>query len=154
MKVKEAMRKNVIKVTRSTPLRELFDMFSDFHSFPLLPVVGQDDKIVGIVRSENLLDILRPQQAKLFRNIPFVDVKEGAFDLEYSPSLGQLIIVDDIMDKAYDAINELDSLLEAYRVMNDLEKDRLPVIDSNRRLVGILGIFDVIKVMFKKKGIV
>ncbi|MCF7872841.1 MAG: CBS domain-containing protein [Candidatus Omnitrophica bacterium] len=154
MKVKEAMRKNVIKVTRSTPLRELFDMFSDFHSFPLLPVVDQDDKIVGIVRSENLLDILRPQQAKLFRNIPFVDVKEEAFDLEYSPSLGQLIIVDDIMDKAYDAIDELDSLIEAYRVMNDLEKDRLPVIDSNRRLVGILGIFDVIKAMFKKKGIV
>ncbi|MCF7869945.1 MAG: CBS domain-containing protein [Candidatus Omnitrophica bacterium] len=154
MKVKEAMRKNVIKVTRSTPLKDLFDMFSDFHSFPLLPVVDQDDKIVGIVRSENLLDILRPQQAKLFRNIPFVDVKEEAFDLEYSPSLGQLIIVDDIMDKAYDAIDESASLIEAYRVMNDLEKDRLPVIDSNRRLVGILGIFDVIKAMFKKKGIV
>lgn len=154
MKVKEAMRKNVIKVTRSTPLKELFNMFSDFHSFPLLPVVDSDDKIVGIVRSENLLDILRPQQAKLFRNIPFVEVKEEAFDLEYSPSLGQLIIVDDIMDKAYDAVNELDSLSEAYRIMNDLGKNRLPVIDSDHKLRGILGVFDIIKAMFRQKGIV
>ncbi|MCF7873419.1 MAG: CBS domain-containing protein [Candidatus Omnitrophica bacterium] len=154
MKVKEAMRKNVVKVTRSTPLKTLFDMFADFHSFPLLPVVDADDKIVGMVRSENLLDILRPQQTKLFRNIPFVDIKEEAFDLEYSPSLGQLIIVDDIMDKTYDAVDELDSLTEAYRIMNDLEKDRLSVVDSNQKLVGILGIFDIIKAMFKQKGIV
>lgn len=154
MEVKEAMRKNVIKVTRSIPLKSLFDLFSDFHSFPLIPVVDSEDKLVGMVRSENLLDILRPQQAKLFRNIPFVDIKEEAFDLEYSPSLGQLIIVDDIMDKAYDSVDELDSLTEAYRKMKDLEETRIPVVDSKGKLVGILGIFDVIKTMFKKKGIV
>ncbi|MCF7916726.1 MAG: CBS domain-containing protein, partial [Candidatus Omnitrophica bacterium] len=124
------------------------------HSFPLIPVVDDQDKLVGMVRSENLLDILRPQQTKLFRNIPFVDIKEEAFDLEYTPSLGQLIIVDDIMDKTCDSVNELDSLTEAYRIMNDLEKKRVPVVDSRGKLVGILGIFDVIKAMFKKKGIV
>lgn len=154
MKVNEAMRKDIIKVTRSMPLKSLFDLFADFHSFPLIPVVDSDDKLVGMVRSENLLDILRPEQAKLFRNIPFVEIKEDAFDLEYTPSLGQLIIVDDIMDKVCDSVNELDSLLKAYRVMKDLEKTRISVVDSGGKLVGILGIFDVIKTMFKKKGIV
>ncbi len=153
MKVKDAMQKNVIKVTSSTPLKSLFDMFSDFHSFPLIPVVDSDEKIVGMVHSENLLDILRPQQAKLFRNLPFVEIKEEAFDLEYAPSLGQLIIVDDIMDKVFDSVDELDSLGEAYRIMKDLGKRRLPVVDSQKKLVGILGIFDIIKAMFKQKGI-
>ncbi|MCF7870765.1 MAG: CBS domain-containing protein [Candidatus Omnitrophica bacterium] len=154
MKVKEAMRRNVVKVTPSTSLKALFDMFSDFHSFPLLPVVDSDNTIVGMVNSENLLDILRPRQTKMFRNIPFVDIKEEAFDLEYSPSLGQLIIVDDIMDRVYDSVDESNSLSEAYRIMKDLEKDRLAVVNSQKQLVGILGIFDVIKAMFKQKGIV
>ncbi len=154
MKVKEAMRDDVIKVTSSIPLKSLFDMFANFHSLPLIPVVDADDKLVGVVRSENLLDILRPQQAKLFRNIPFVEIKEEAFDLEYTPSLGQLIIVDDIMDTAFESVNELDSLTDAYRTMKDLDKKRIPVVDSRGKLVGILGVFDVIKAMFKKKGII
>ena len=79
MKVKDAMKKDVIKVRRSTSLRALLDTFNDFHSLPLIPVVDGNDRLIGIVYSENLLDILRPRQTKLFRNVPFVEIDKAVF---------------------------------------------------------------------------
>ena len=68
MKVIEAAKTEIIKVKRSLPLRGLLDQFKNFHSAPLIPVVDRADNLIGVVYPENLLDLLRPQQAKLFRN--------------------------------------------------------------------------------------
>ena len=74
MLVKEIMGKDIVTVKRSTSLRALLDSFKDFHTPPLIPVVDDDNHLIGMVYAENLLDILRPQQSKLFRSIPFVDI--------------------------------------------------------------------------------
>jgi len=42
MKVKEIMTKEVISVKRSTKLRELLEMFKNFHIFPLVPVLEEN----------------------------------------------------------------------------------------------------------------
>jgi CBS domain-containing protein len=46
------------------------------------------------------------------------------------------------------------ALEEAYRVMRLHNKERLPVVDAQGKVVGILGIFDIIWRMFKEKEIV
>ena len=90
MQVIEATQTDIIKVKRSLTLRGLLDMFKDFHTTPLIPVVDAQDHLIGVVCPENLLDLLRPAQAKLFRNIPFMEMDEDAFDLESIPSMGEL----------------------------------------------------------------
>tara|TARA_B100000315_G_C14523623_1_gene562747 strand:+ start:622 stop:1086 length:465 start_codon:yes stop_codon:yes gene_type:complete len=154
MQVKDALKMEVIKVKRSLTLRGMLKLYKDFHSHPVIPVVDKEDKLIGVVYPENLLDIIRPPQAKLFRNIPFTEVDESAFDLEVIPSMGELIIVDDIMNKSFLSLKEDISLNDAYKFMHLHNKDRLPVVDSQGKLVGILGIFDIVWNMFKIKKIV
>jgi len=154
MQVKEVIEKDIISVKRSTPLRSLLDMFRDFHTIPLIPVVDDARRLIGVVYPENLLDILRPLQSRLLRNIPFVEIDDDVFDLEPAPLMGQLIIVDDIMDSNFVALDSEVSLEDAYRSMRLHKKERLPVITAQGELIGIIGIFDIIWTMFKEKGIV
>ena len=154
MNVNEVMKKDVVKVTRDTTLRNFLTMFRHFHSLPLIPVVDKEGVLIGVVYAENLLDILRSQQSKLFRNVPFVEIDRDVFDLEPAPSMGELIIVDDIMDTRFVVIDGDESLDEAYRQMHLHKKERLPVVDKQGKLLGIIGIFDIIWRMFKEKGIV
>ena len=153
MIVREVMKKDIIKVTRATSLRALLSLFKDFHTHPLIPVIDEQENLVGMVYPENLLDILRPQQSRLFRNIPLVEIDRDTFDLEYVPSMGDLIIVDDIMDANLVHVGADDPLEKAYKYMRLHKKERLPVVDDQGKLIGIVGIFDVIWRMFKEKGI-
>jgi len=154
MKAIEATKTKILTVKRSLSLRSLLDLFKDFHTHPLIPVVDQEQHLIGVVYPENLLDLLRPQHAKLFRNIPFMEMNEDMFDLEPIPSMGELIIVDDIMATNFIYIKAEDSLEEAYKTMRLHKRERLPVVDDQGRIVGILGIFDIIWKMFKEKEIV
>jgi len=154
MKIIEIVQTDIIKVKRSLALRGLLDMFKDFHTTPLIPVVDVQNCLIGVVYPENLLDLLRPAQAKLFRNIPFIEMDEDTFDLEPIPSMGELIIVDDIMDTNFISIKDTSSLEEACKVMRLNKKERLPVVDAEGKIVGILGIFDIIWRMFKEKEVV
>jgi len=154
MKAIEAAKRDIIKVKKSSTLRSLLDTFKGFHAHPFIPVVDGNDLLIGVVSPENLLDLLRPQQAKLFRNVPFMEMDEDVFDLDPIPSMGELIIAADIMDDKFISIQEDVSLEEAYKVMRMHKKARLPVINKQGKITGILGIFDIIWRMFKEKEIV
>jgi len=154
MKISDAMKKDIIKVKRSLSLRALLSMFKDFQTPPLIPVVDDQDNLIGMVHTKSLLDLLRPQQTKLFRNVPFAEVDEYVFDLELVPSMGELIIVDDIMDTNFTSIKESDSLEDAYKALHLSQKERLPVVNGKGKIIGIIGTFDIVWRMFKEKGIV
>ena len=151
------MNQNVLKVQRSTSLRALLVMFKGFRTLPLIPVVNEGNCLIGAVYPENLLDILRPSRSKLVRRLPFVDLvaaDKEVFDLEPAEAMGELIIVDDIMEAQLISISANTSLEEAYRMMRLHKSKQLPVVGDNNALLGTIGIFDIIIAMFKEKGII
>jgi Mg/Co/Ni transporter MgtE len=154
MKVNEMMKREVIKVRRSTSLRNLLNTFKNFHTLPLIPVVDENDFLIGVVYLANLLDILKPPQVKFLKNIPFAEVDEDVFDLELAPAMGELILVDDIMEINFISLEEDTSLEEAYKTMRLHNCDQLPVVDKQNKLLGIIGIFDIVWRVFKEKGVV
>lgn len=154
MKVSEIVKRDIIKVKRSLSLRGLLNIFKDFHTTPLILVVDDKDYLIGVVYPENLLDLLRSPHAKLFRNFLFTEIDEDVFDLEAVPAMGELIIVDDIMTTNFISVKDEDCLEDAYKAMRLNKKERLPVVDEQGKLVGIIGIFDIIRRMFKEKEIV
>lgn len=154
MQVKEAMKKDVIKVKRSTSLKNLLILFKDFHALPLIPVIAENEQLVGVVSLDNLVEILKSQESKLFKNIIFAEVDEDIFDLERVPSMGELILVDDMMSVNFISLKEDTPLEKAYSIMRLRNKDQLPVVDKANKFLGIIGIFDIIWNMVKEKGIV
>jgi manganese-dependent inorganic pyrophosphatase len=154
MKVKDVIKKEIIKVKRSTSLKELLNLFKNFHTFPLVPVVDEEGYLLGVVYLGNLLEILKSPQAKFLKNVPFAEVDEDIFDLELAPTMGDLILVDDIMDTHFVSLKEDTSLEEAYKIMRLHNQEQLPVVDEENRFLGIIGVFDIVLRMFQQKGVI
>lgn len=155
MKVKDIMEKEVIKVGRSMSLRELLGLFKDFHTFPLVPVVEEDGKLAGVVYLRNLLDVFRPHRPQFLKIVPFLDEeKEDIFASELTKEMGDLVIVEDIMETKFICMKQDLFLEKAYNLMKLHGKEQLPVVDDENRLVGMIGMFDIVVDLLKEKGVV
>lgn len=155
MIVKDVMATEVITVRRSTTLRHLLQTFSKFHMFPLVPVIEEDNRLVGIVSFRNLIGVFLPHRPGIFKTIPFLDdEREDIFKSDLTQEIGDLIVVEDIMEKKFLSIQDDTSLEQAYNLMKLHLSEQLPVIDKSERLAGMVGIFDIIGEIFRQKGIV
>ena len=155
MLVRDIMKKDLVTVRRSTMLRELIRRLQDFHTFPLVPVVEEDNRLIGTVAFHNLIDVFQPYESSLIKAIPFLEREEvDIFELEISPEMATLIVVDDIMETNILTVSEEDTLEKVYNLMKIHSIDRLPVIDRKNKLVGMIGVFDILVALFRDKGII
>jgi len=155
MQVKEVMSKEVITVQRSTTLKELLKSFGKFHIFPLVPVVDGDRHLRGIVSFRNLVDIFSSYHPDVLKLVPFLDEEEvDIFKIDISEDIGNLVVVEDIMETEFVSIPEDAAIEEAYKLMRLHLKEEFPVINKACRLVGMVGIFDIIQAVFRQKGII
>lgn len=156
MQVKEIMSvKGLITVRRSTKLKELLGLFNKFHLFPLVPVIEEDKRLTGIVSFRNLIDVFSPYRQEILKTVPFLDEQEeDIFKAELTKDMGDLVVVEDIMETKFLSLQEDASLEEAFKLMKLHLKDELPVIDKTGKLVGKIGIFDIIREVFREKGVI
>ena len=155
MQVKEIMSKVVITVRRSTKLKELLKLFNKFHLFPLVPVVEEDGRLVGIVSFRNLIDVFSPYRQEILKTVPFLDdQEEDIFKAELTKDIGDLVVVEDIMETKFVSLQEDTTLEEAFKLMKLHLKEEFPVTDKTGKLVGKIGIFDIIRRVFQEKGVI
>jgi len=159
MKVKDIMYKDVIKVKRSTNMRELFKVVKRFHTFPHIPVVDEEGKLVGVIYFENLIGVFKPKRPEMLKTIPFLDEEperdiEDIFASEVTEDVLELVLAEDIMEKRFLSLEEETSVEEAYRLMKMYNREQLPVIDKDHKLVGLLGIFDIILTILREKKLI
>jgi CBS domain-containing protein len=119
MKVKDAMHKGVDWVGPDTPVTELAKLMRD-HDVGAIPI-GENDHLVGMVTD---------------RDIVCKGLAQDNFD---APSA----TARDVMTAEIHCCREDDDLAEAVRHMEELKVRRLPVINKNKRMVGILSLGDV-----------
>jgi len=119
MKVKDAMHKGVDWVSPETAVTELAKMMraQDIGSIP----IGENDRLIGMVTDR---DIVCKGPAK------------DGFDSHTATAR-------DVMTAGIHCCREDDDLAKAVRHMEDLKIRRLPVINKNMRMVGILSVGDV-----------
>ena len=155
MQVKNVMSKEVITVKCSATLKQLLGIFAKFHIFPLVPVIENVNRLVGIVSFRNLIDTLSHYHPDVLKLVPFLDEEEiDIFKIDVTDDIGNLVVVEDIMEKEFISILEETSLEEAYKLMRLHLKEELPVVDKAGKLVGMVGIFDLIKAVFRQKDII
>ena len=155
MQVKEIMSKEVITVRRSAKLKELLKLFNKFHLFPLVPVVEEDNRLVGVVSFRNIIDVFSPYRQEILKTVPFLDDREeDIFKVELIKDIGDLVIVEDIMETKFVSLQEDATLEEAFKLMKLHLKEEFPVTDKTGKLVGKIGIFDIIRRVFQEKGVI
>ena len=119
MKVKSAMHRGVDWVNPDTPISELAKLMrgQDIGCIP----IGENDKLVGMVTDRDIVC------NGLARN--------GADTTSMTAR--------DVMSQGIHCCREDDDLDKAVRHMEQLKIRRLPVINEDKRMVGMLSIGDV-----------
>jgi len=119
MKVKEAMHKGVDWVSPDTPVTELAKLMRE-HDIGAIPI-GENDRLIGMVTD---------------RDIVCKELAQDGFDTSRATAR-------EVMTPGIHCCREDDDLAKAVRHMETLQIRRLPVINKNKRMIGILSLGDV-----------
>lgn len=152
------MTKEVITVKRSTTLAELIEVFRRFN-YHTLPVVEEEDRLVGLVTFEDIWKVFQPHGAdvtKMLKTIPFlgeVGEEEDILLADISAEMGRLVVVDDLMNTQFATVDEDMDISKARSLMKVDSVNRLPVTKDGK-LIGIVSLFDIILAIFREKGVI
>jgi CBS domain-containing protein len=119
MKVKDAMHKGVDWVSPDTPISEIAKLMCE-HDIGAIPI-GENDRLIGMVTD---------------RDIVCKGLAEESFDLSQATAR-------EVMTPGIHCCREDDDLAQAVRHMEELKVRRLPVVNKNKRMVGILSLGDI-----------
>jgi CBS domain-containing protein len=147
-KVGSVMTTEVVRATYGTPFKEVARLLAD-HRISGLPVVDEDDKVVGVISETDLMvrqaatpDPYDPPR----RNFGIAGLTRGArrqAAKAKARTAGQLMTEPPVVVHAYDTI------VEAARTMAERRVERLPVLDEENRLVGIVTRRDLLQVFLR-----
>jgi len=150
--VSQVMNREVTTVKPSTTLTELIKLMQKTNQH-MLPVVDEGNDLLGIVNYRGILNIFRPfskSVSEIVERMPFVEkVDDEDLDLDLSPEMGTLIVVDDVINTNYISIKETSTIQEARRLMKLHNVETLPVV-SGKKLIGVISILDILVYVFKE----
>jgi CBS domain-containing protein len=146
--VQELMTKNVITVYRDTTVGELSRILIK-NSITGVPVVDRDGKLTGMVTdadiiTENLDPIFPIYFDPLIMSYAYLDNFE-----KYRRDVKDYLStrVEDIMTRRVKTVRNDTPVSDAVRIMVKDRINRIPVVDENNKVTGILARADVLKSM-------
>jgi CBS domain-containing protein len=145
--VADVMTPNPITVGPDTVLKDAIQLMADNHVGGL-PVVNTDGDLVGILSQSDLMwqttGIDMPAYIMLLDSVIYLK-NPSQYSQEIHKALGQL--VKDVMSDHVVTIDPDQSVREAAHLMHDKKVRRLPVVNGDRQLVGILTRGDIVREM-------
>jgi len=146
MKVKEVMVKEVDSLSPDISVKEAMDILLK-RKISGLPVIDTAGKLAGMFTEKNILSYLLPSYIE----------KVGRFVYEENPKatkkkLAELcqIKISQLMRKEVVTTTEETALCEAARIMLTQKARRLPVVDKEGKVVGIIAREDILRAMNKE----
>ncbi len=139
VKAGDAMVRKVISVTRKTPLVQVAEAMAR-HGVSGVPVVEEGERVVGVISEKDFLTRMGEQDAKTFMGVVAECLKgKGCVAV---PIRGQN--AEDIMTSPAVTVNEETSIMEIANILTEKNINRVPVINQQGRLVGIISRADVV----------
>lgn len=136
--VRDVMTRDVLSVTLRTPYREIVDALVD-RKVSAAPVVDGDGRVVGVVSEADLLHkvefVGEEQQRRIFER----PSRRSARDKAHAA------VAEDLMTAPAITTRPETSVVLAARRMEAERVKRLPVIDADGRLVGVVSRRDLLR---------
>lgn len=147
---KEIMTSPSLSVTEDQTVKEVLELLAE-KRFSGFPVVDQENKIIGIISDTDIIRYSHTINVIPLSNLsgwisPYADISDLAsmrkgFDMLHTTRVGQ------IMTKKVYTINEDAPAKEVALLMNRRKINRVPVVDSDDKLVGIITRSDMVQCM-------
>ena len=151
--VKDFMTKKVISVKENDNIKKLFKLM-DKHAILGIPVVDEKNRVIGIVTESDLIQHFTTLKPPLSINIlgSLLYLEDiGEFNENLKDHCAEN--VKDIMTKEVTTIKADASLLQAIELMTKKSINRLPIVDKNNKLIGIITRTDIVHQLAKIKQI-
>ncbi|MEV6291428.1 CBS domain-containing protein [Streptomyces sp. NPDC051896] len=146
-KVGSVMATDVVRASYGTPFKELARLLAH-HRISGLPVVDEDEKVIGVISETDLMarqaetpDPYAPKRR--FRAVALTRGGRRRAAKAAARTAGQLMTEPPVTVRAEDTI------VEAARTMAQRRVERLPVVDEEDRLVGIVTRRDLLQVFLR-----
>lgn len=110
-----------------------------------LPVVDKDRKVVGIITEGDLVYQQKKLNTPVYLN--FLDIIVPVGQNEFVKELKKMSAfkVEDLMTKDVITVNRKSKITEIATLMVENEINRVPVVDEDHKLLGIVTRHDIIK---------
>jgi CBS domain-containing protein len=139
--VRDIMSREVKTVTPDTPLANVVELLVA-KAFRALPVVDSQRKVVGILTDGDLLARAGLVTTSLQRELTWTELND---DLDKIRQSG--LTASDLMTPAPTTVSERTPIGDAVRIMTERGIKRLPVVDQQGRLTGMVSRVDVLRAL-------
>lgn len=149
MKVKEIMTASVTSLSPDMSVQEALNVLQKMR-ISGLPVIDSDGRLLGMFTEKEILGYILPSYIQ----------KVGRFIYEENPKstkkkfleLGG-VKVSRLMRKDVVVVGEDTTLCEVARTMLTQRTRRIPIVDKNGKVAGIVSRYDVLKAFMKEAGL-
>ncbi|MFI6931575.1 CBS domain-containing protein [Streptomyces sp. NPDC050287] len=146
-KIGSVMTTDVVRTEYGTPFKEVARLLAD-HRISGLPVVDEDEHVIGVISETDLMmhQAQAPDPYEPNRRFRFTALTPGA---KRRAAKGKARTAGQLMSEPPVTVHADDSIVEAARVMAGRHVERLPVLDEEERLVGIVTRRDLLQVFLR-----
>jgi CBS domain-containing protein len=145
--VADLMSHNPVVVRCETPLKDAIAILAE-RRISGLPVVDESGKLIGIISETDLMwqetGVTPPAYIMFLDSVIYLQ-NPATYDRDLHKALGQT--VGEVMSKNPITVSPDKPLRDAAKLMQDKSVHRLPVLDSEGHVIGILTRGDIIRAM-------
>ncbi|WP_333766740.1 CBS domain-containing protein [Streptomyces sp. IBSBF 2435] len=142
-KVGNVMTSDVVRVRETTPFKQVAALLAQ-HRISAVPVVDDDEKVVGVISESDLM----VRQARQEETAPRHRLPLSPASRRNAAKAGALT-AGRLMSTPPVTVHADDSIAFSARAMAQHRVERLPVLDEEERLVGIVTRRDVLQVFLR-----
>ena len=143
--VRDVMTTEVISVSRDTGLREIAEILAS-NRIAGLPVVDHDKRVLGVISETDVLtcrtcpkvESMEEGDRRVFKNLLRRLIGERPMAKQYGNQAGDIMTQPPVTIRPETSIGKAAALMEEKRIR------RLPVVDDDGRLVGIVSLIDMV----------
>ena len=141
--VKEVMTKGVIAVKRDADLHEASRLLSE-HRISGMPVVDDNNRVIGVISEADLLVLAGMNKKHTFKDVLRTILGETV------PSRAGGKRVEDVMSFPPITSKMDDQVVDVAKILDERRIKRLPVVDNQGKLLGIISRADIVRAIGMK----
>ncbi len=140
---RDVMTKDVIAVKRDADLHEAAKLLSEFR-ISGMPVVDERHRVIGVLSEADILALAGMKREHTFKDILRHLLGEPLPSRKSGENVGDVMSTPPMTIGPDSDIREVAAVLDARRIK------RLPVVDGEGKLIGIISRADIVRAMGKK----
>jgi len=144
--VREAMTKNAVTVRRDADLHAAAALLSE-NRISGMPVVDDNNRVIGVISEADILMLTGMKREHTFKDILRTILGEPVpAPVAHGSKVENVMSFPPVTSKADDTIADVAKILDERRIK------RLPVVDNDGKLLGIISRADIVRTIGSREG--